>query len=54
MNGLPVAFTIDAGPNVHLIAPAESVSTLRSELHRLPAVQDLFITHPGGGAHLVE
>jgi diphosphomevalonate decarboxylase len=53
LDGLPVAFTIDAGPNVHLIAPSESVSTLRSELHRLSTVQDLFITHPGGGAHPV-
>jgi diphosphomevalonate decarboxylase len=51
LDGLPVAFTIDAGPNVHLIAPSESVSTLRSELHRLSTVQDLLITHPGGGSH---
>lgn len=52
--GLPVAFTIDAGPNVHIIAPASSADALRSELHRLSYVQDLFITHPGDGAQIIQ
>jgi len=52
-NGLPVAFTIDAGPNIHLITPSNQVDSLRSELHRMPEVLNLFITHPGGAAVLL-
>jgi diphosphomevalonate decarboxylase len=51
--GLKVAYTIDAGPNLHLIAPAESLPALRSELHRLAIVEDLYVTHPGRGAHIL-
>ena len=53
LNGLPVAYTIDAGPNLHLITPAASVEELRAELHRLPEVTNLFITHPGGPATIM-
>lgn len=52
--GLTVAYTIDAGPNLHLIAPASSQDALRSELHRLPVVKDLFITHPGPRAEILQ
>lgn len=52
-NGLPVAYTIDAGPNIHLITTSNQVDSLRSELHRMPEVQNLFITHPGGSAVLI-
>lgn len=51
--GLKVAYTIDAGPNLHLITPADSLAALRSELHRLAIVQDLYVTHPGPGAHIL-
>lgn len=51
--GLKVAYTIDAGPNLHLIAPSDSLPALRSELHRLAIVEDLFVTHPGPGAHIL-
>jgi diphosphomevalonate decarboxylase len=52
-DGLPVAFTIDAGPNIHLITTSNQVDSLRSELHRMPEVLNLFITHPGGPAVLL-
>ncbi len=51
--GLPVAYTIDAGPNLHLITTDDQVASLRTELHRLAYVQELFITHPGGRAEIV-
>lgn len=52
-NGLNVAFTIDAGPNVHLITTSKFTEAIRSELHRMPEVINLFITHPGGPATLL-
>lgn len=51
--GLPVAFTIDAGPNVHLITTAENVSHLIAEIRKLPEVLATHITHPGGAARLL-
>jgi diphosphomevalonate decarboxylase len=53
-NGLPVSFTIDAGPNLHLITTSDYVDQIRSELHSLPQVLDLYVTHAGGPAVLLE
>lgn len=53
LNGLPVAYTIDAGPNLHLITTSTIVEELRAELHRVPEVVNLFITHPGGSATII-
>lgn len=52
--GLPVCFSIDAGPNVHLITPAEHVTDLKQELERLPGVLSFLTARAGGAAHLVE
>jgi diphosphomevalonate decarboxylase len=51
--GLPVAFTIDAGPNVHLITIADNTSDLVSQINRLSIIQSHYITHPGGSARLL-
>ena len=53
-NSLPISYTIDAGPNLHLITTSEYVDQIRSELHRLPQVVDLYVTHPGGPAAVLE
>jgi diphosphomevalonate decarboxylase len=51
--GLPAYFTIDAGPNVHLICEASVADAVREEASKIPGVQAVLISKPGGPAHLV-
>jgi diphosphomevalonate decarboxylase len=51
--GLPVYFTLDAGPNVHLICEAPHAEELCSRLSHMPVVQDVIVNAPGPGARLV-
>ena len=48
-DGLPVYFTIDAGPNVHLICEAETAPAVERRLRALPAVRRVLTSHPGSG-----
>lgn len=50
--GLAAYFTIDAGPNVHLICTAESANELATRVRALPEIQDVLISGPGDGARL--
>ncbi len=52
--GLPAAYTLDAGPNVHVLCEAYAADTLRARLAALPFVREVLEAHPGGPAHLVE
>jgi diphosphomevalonate decarboxylase len=52
--GLPVYFTIDAGPNVHLICEAGDAPQVESRARALPRVLDVLVSGPGGPARLVE
>ncbi len=52
--GIPVYFTIDAGPNVHLITPVDYEQVVMERLRALEGVQDVLVAHPGPDAHLVE
>jgi diphosphomevalonate decarboxylase len=51
--GLPVAFTIDAGPNVHCLCPEESSSEVERRLRENPAVRQVLRARPGLGARVV-
>jgi diphosphomevalonate decarboxylase len=50
--GIPVCYTIDAGPNVHLLCPKEYEGNIAKRLEGLPGVIQVLISHPGGGAHI--
>ena len=52
-SGLPVFYTIDAGPNVHVFCPAEAGPQVANRLGQIDGVQDVLSAHPGGPAHLV-
>ena len=52
--GLPVCFTIDAGPNVHVICPAEAADKIRRKLGSLIDVKSILECTPGGPAWLLE
>jgi diphosphomevalonate decarboxylase len=52
--GLPAAYTIDAGPNVHVLTLASSASQVIAHLAQLDGVQQVLSAAPGGPAALVE
>jgi diphosphomevalonate decarboxylase len=46
-DGLQVYYTIDAGPNVHLICEAETVDEVKARLVTLSVVQQVIVSRPG-------
>lgn len=52
-NGLPVAYTIDAGPNVHIICPRGTEQQATQRLMEIPGVLDVLQAHGGGPARLI-
>ena len=53
-NGMPVYFTIDAGPQVKLITKPDHVADLKSEINKITGVQRIISSSLGPDAHLVE
>jgi diphosphomevalonate decarboxylase len=53
-DGLAVYFTIDAGPNVHLICEAESALEVETRLGGLRSVERIITTRPGPGPQLLD
>src|SRR3990172_1000115 len=51
-SGLPVCYTLDAGPNVHLLCPEESVAEVRSRLEDIPGILQILTAAARGGAHV--
>lgn len=51
--GLPVCFTIDAGPNVHIITLADHMADVSRRLRAIAGVQNVLVARPGGGATLI-
>jgi diphosphomevalonate decarboxylase len=52
--GLPAAYTLDAGPNVHVLCEAGAAPEVRRRLEEFPFVRQVLVARPGGPAHLVE
>jgi len=52
--GHAVCATVDAGPNVHVIALAEEAAWAEAQLRTLPGVLKVLKAKPGGGAKLIE
>ena len=52
-SGLPACFTLDAGPNVHVLCPSSAADEVRRRLSELPGVQQILQAAPGGPARLV-
>jgi len=51
--GLPVCYTVDAGPNVHVLCPASAVAQLEVNLSALEGVRRVIKAHGGGPARLI-
>jgi diphosphomevalonate decarboxylase len=52
--GLAVYFTIDAGPNVHLICQAEDAPAVAERAAALPGVESVISSRPGLGPQVVD
>ena len=51
--GLPVCYTIDAGPNVHVITEAAEAEHTAGLLRSLPGVNEVRTAYVGGPAHVL-
>ncbi len=52
--GLPVFYTIDAGPNVHVITLKEKMNEVKRKLENLEGVQKILTAGVGGAARILE
>ena len=52
--GLPVCYSVDAGPNVHVVCPTAEAVGVSDRLSQFPSVEQVLVAHPGGPARLVE
>jgi diphosphomevalonate decarboxylase len=53
-SGIPAAYTIDAGPNVHVLTLSDSASQVIAHLTQLDGVQQVLTAAPGGPAVMVD
>jgi diphosphomevalonate decarboxylase len=51
--GLPAFYSIDAGPNVHVLCPAVNAPEVTAGLYRIDGVKEVLSAGPGGPARLV-
>jgi diphosphomevalonate decarboxylase len=51
--GFPAYFTIDAGPNVHVICRSEDEQTTLEEMNKVNGVQSIIVNEPCLGAHSI-
>jgi len=52
-SGLEVYFTIDAGPNLHLIVEQTNIERLKQELEKLKDIKQIIVSYPDNGARLI-
>lgn len=51
-DGLPCAYTVDAGANVHVICPRDQAGAVEKKLRELPGVRDVLVARVGGPARI--
>lgn len=51
--GLSVCYTLDAGPNVHVLCPKETAANVCSQLQEIDGVKRVLSSGVGGPAHPV-
>ena len=52
--GLPVCYTVDAGPNVHVLCPEAVAHVVDKRLREIQGVQNVLVARAGGPAKIVE
>ncbi len=53
-DGLPVYFTLDAGPTVHLICESKDADQVATQARAVTDVQQVIVNAPGVAAHLID
>lgn len=53
-DGLPVYFTIDAGPNVHVIVEEKHKSAVVTQLKKIKGIKMMLINKPAKGARVID
>lgn len=53
-DGLLAYYTLDAGPNVHILVEAENADEVAKRVSELDQVQQVLVSGPGGAARLVQ
>ncbi len=53
-DGTRVCYTIDAGPNVHIICPEDEMDQVKKRLNTLSGIREVLECFPGGGASLLD
>jgi diphosphomevalonate decarboxylase len=51
--GIAACYTIDAGPNVHVICERNAKEQVEKRLRQIPGVRDVLLASPGGPARLI-
>ncbi len=51
--GIPVCYTVDAGPNVHVICLEKEAQRIEQKLRVIQGVHDVLVARPGGPAKIV-
>lgn len=51
--GIPACYTVDAGPNVHVICPETEAHIVEKRLREIPGVENVLVARAGGPAKLV-
>ena len=52
--GLPVCYTVDAGPNVHVLCERSREDQVLALLAKLPGIQEVRLAHVGGPARTTD
>lgn len=52
--GIPACYTVDAGPNVHVICPQAEANSIERKLHGIPGVESVLVARAGGPAKIVD
>ena len=52
--GMQVCYTVDAGPNVHVICPGQEAQVVEKRLRQIRGVQNVLVARVGGAAKIVE
>jgi len=52
-DGLPTCYTVDAGPNVHVICPETEAHVVDQKLREINGVTDVLVARAGGAAKIV-
>src|SRR5512139_2941502 len=52
--GIPACYTVDAGPNVHVICPESEAQIIDKRLRDIPGVQNVLVARAGAGAQIIK